>query len=123
MLLVDAANVIGSRPTGWWRDRAGASRAFLEEIRAAVDSGRIQEPVTVVLEGAARRGAPAGSGDGVAVLHAGGSGDDALIAVVAQASDQVVLVTADRELGRRARALGADIAGPGWFLDLLASGR
>jgi hypothetical protein len=123
MLLVDAANVIGSRPTGWWRDRAGASRAFVDEIRAAVGSGRIQQPVTVVLEGAARRGAPARSGEGVAILHAGGSGDEALLDVVAKASEQVVLVTADRELGRRARALGADIAGPGWFLDLLGSGR
>jgi hypothetical protein len=123
MLLVDAANVIGSRPTGWWRDRAGASRAFVDEIRAAVESGRIEQPVTVVLEGAARRGAPAGSGEGVAILHAGGSGDEALLDVVAKASEQIVLVTADRELGRRARALGADIAGPGWFLDLLGGDR
>lgn len=123
MLLVDAANVIGSRPTGWWRDRAGAFRAFLDEIRAALEAGRIEEPVTVVLEGAARRGAPAGSSEGLAILHAEGSGDEALLDVIAKASAPVVLVTADRELGRRARALGADIAGPGWFLDLLGSGR
>jgi hypothetical protein len=25
MLVIDAANVIGSRPTGWWRDRPGAA--------------------------------------------------------------------------------------------------
>ena len=56
MLLIDAANVIGSRPTGWWRDRAGAARAFVDKVRAAVDSGRIAQPVIVVLEGDARRG-------------------------------------------------------------------
>jgi 8-oxo-dGTP diphosphatase len=24
--VIDASNVIGSRPDGWWRDRAGATR-------------------------------------------------------------------------------------------------
>ncbi len=43
-----------------------------------------------------------------------------LIDVAADASDQVVtLVTADRELRRRAEALGADVIGPGWLLELL----
>ena len=120
MLLIDAANVVGSRPTGWWRDRAGAARAFVERVRAAVESGRIAQPVTVVLEGKAREGAQAGLAEGVTVLHAGGSGDDMLIDVVANACDQeVTLVTADRELRRRAEALGADVVGPGWLLERL----
>jgi hypothetical protein len=29
LLVSDAANVIGSRPTGWWRDRPGAADAEL----------------------------------------------------------------------------------------------
>jgi hypothetical protein len=122
VLLVDAANVIGSRPTGWWRDRAGAARTFLTQVRAAVDSGRIDQPVVVVLEGKSRQGVPSGLADGITVIHAEGSGDDALVNVVAGASGEAVtLVTADRELRRRAEALGAEVVGPSWLLCLFES--
>jgi hypothetical protein len=119
VLLVDAANVIGSRPTGWWRDRAGAARAFVARLRAAVGSGVITQPVVVVLEGKAREGAPSGPGpvDGVTVVHADGSGDDMLVHLIENSPDQAItLVTADRELRRRAEALGAEVVGPGWLL-------
>jgi hypothetical protein len=120
VLLVDAANVIGSRPTGWWRDRAGAARTFVDQLRAAIAAGRLPQPVVVVLEGKSRAGVETGVTDGLTVLHAPGSGDDQLIDVVAHTADQAVtLVTADRELRRRAEALGATVQGPGWFLDLL----
>lgn len=119
VLLIDAANVVGSRPTGWWRDRPGAARAFVEKVRAAVATGRLARPTVVVLEGAARRGVEVGTSDGVTVLHAAGSGNDALIDVIGGADGQVTLVSADRALGRRAEALGADVARPGWLLDLL----
>jgi hypothetical protein len=122
MLLIDAANVIGSRPTGWWRDRAGAARTFVGQVRAAADEGRISQPVVIVLEGKARSGVPAGLADGVSVLHARGSGDDALVEAVRNApDDDVTLVTADRELRGRAEALGADVVGPGWLLGRLES--
>jgi hypothetical protein len=122
VLLIDAANVVGSRPTGWWRDRAGAARTFVGQVQAAVCSGLIAQPVVVVLEGEARDGAVGGLADGVTVLHADRSGDDMLVDVVANAADQpVTLVTADRELRRRAAALGADVVGPGWLLELLES--
>jgi hypothetical protein len=120
VLLIDAANAVGSRPTGWWRDRAGAARAFVDQVRAAVGAGRIVPPVVVVLEGQARGGVKGGTADRVTVLHAAGSGDDMLVDVVANASDQVItLVTADRALRRRAEALGADVVGPNWLLELL----
>ena len=119
MLLIDAANVVGSRPTGWWRDRAGAARAFVDQVNAAVGSGRLPTPVVVVLEGEARGGVQAGGADGVIVLHAAGSGDDLLVDVTAHASDQVTLVTADRGLRQRARALGANVVGPRWLFELL----
>jgi hypothetical protein len=120
VLVVDAANVIGSRPTGWWRDRAEAARTFVGRVRAAVDSGRIDQPVVVVLEGKAREGVPSGLAGGITVIHAEGSGDDALVDVVAGASDErVTLVTADRELRRRAEALGAEVLGPSWLLHLI----
>jgi len=93
----------------------------VEQVRAAVDSGQLDQPIVVVLEGKARQGVPSGLADGVTVIHAEGNGDDALVAVVAKASDQTVrLVTADRELRRRAEALGADVVGPNWLLDLLS---
>lgn len=122
MLVIDAANVIGSRPTGWWRDRAGAARTFVGQVRAAADAGRLTLPVVVVLEGNARSGVPAGLTDGVSVRHASGSGDDALVEVVQEAGDdKVTLVTADRELRQRAEALGADVVGPSWLLGRLGS--
>jgi len=119
MLLIDAANVVGSRPTGWWRDRPGAARAFVERVRAAAESDRFAEPVVVVLEGVARSGVEEGIADGVTVLHAPHSGDDKLIAVATDATSQVTLVSADRELRQRAEALGAKVASPGWLIDLL----
>ncbi len=89
-------------------------------VRAAVDSGRVDPPVVVVLEGKAREGVGTGVADGVTVLHAAGSGDDMLIEVATTASEGVVtLVTADRELRRRAEAVGAAVVGPGWLLERL----
>jgi hypothetical protein len=119
MLLIDAANVVGSRPNGWWRDRAGAARSLVQRVREAVAAGRLAEPVVVVLEGAARAGVDEGVSGGVTVLHASGSGDELLVSVTSDAHDAVTLVTADRDLRRRAEDLGADVAGPGWFIAML----
>ncbi len=122
VLLIDAANVVGSRPTGWWKDRAGAARGFVAQVRAAAAGGLVEAPVVVVLEGAAVRGVEEGSADGVEVVHARGEGDDTLAALAAAltgAGKLVTLVSADRELGRRARRAGADVAGPTWLLDRL----
>ena len=92
----------------------------MDRLRTAVGSGRIDQPVVVVFEGQARLGVPSGSADGVTVLHAEGSGDDALVAVVAKESERMVtLVTADRELRRRVESLGAVVGGPSWLLDVL----
>jgi hypothetical protein len=118
VVVVDVANVIGSRPTGWWRDRAGAVRRFTEQVRGAVRGGRLVAPVVLVLEGQGRRGAAEEEVDGVEVVHAPGSGDDAIVAV-ATTRVGVVAVTADRALGERLRAVGAEVRGPRWFLERL----
>ncbi|MGH9212267.1 MAG: NTP pyrophosphohydrolase [Acidimicrobiales bacterium] len=118
MLVIDAANVIGSRPTGWWRDRAGAARRFTERVRATVISGRLDPPVTLVLEGRARAGADEGDVDGVEVVHAPGEGDDTIVAVT-EAHRGAVVVTADRRLADRVRASHAEVMGPSWLLDQL----
>ena len=118
-LLVDAANVVGVRPDGWWRDRAGAAERLVARLAAlpgtAVD-GHVVDAVTAVLEGRARDGVPEGPAGPVDVVHAAGSGDDAL---AGRCAPGVLLVTADRDLGRRARAAGARVGSPRALLDAL----
>ncbi|GAA3071443.1 hypothetical protein GCM10020254_14050 [Streptomyces goshikiensis] len=50
VLIVDAANVVGSVPDGWWRDRRGAAER-LRDLLAERDAG---EEIVLVVEGAAR---------------------------------------------------------------------
>lgn len=119
MLVIDAANVIGSRPDGWWRDRPGAARTFTDQVRSAVVGGLLDPPVTIVLEGQSRGGVAEGDLDGVAVVHAPGEGDDTIATAAAQAGEDVVVVTADRALAERVRAAGADVVGPRWLLERL----
>ena len=118
MLVIDAANVIGSRPTGWWRDRPGAARRFTERVRETVNAGWLDPPVSLVLEGRARAGADEAVLDGVEVVHAPGDGDDTIVAI-AEAHLDVIVVTADRELAERVRAANAEVVGPNWLLDQL----
>ncbi|MGY1829605.1 hypothetical protein ACI8AA_04140 [Geodermatophilus sp. SYSU D01180] len=117
VLLVDAANVVGARPDGWWRDRAGATTRLLRRLAGASLPEDVDE-VVVVVEGAARA-VPAP--DGVRLVRAAGSGDDALAAEAAALADAgraVLAVTADR--GLRARLPGGtDVRGPGWLLGVL----
>ena len=123
VLLIDAANVVGSRPTGWWRDRAKAAEEFVARIRAATSGSKLSPPVVVVLEGGARQGVEEGVTDGVEVVHARGHGDDAPVALTEAAWEPVVLVSADRALAERCRAVGSDVTcvGPSWLLDRLDS--
>ncbi len=134
-IVVDVANVMGARPDGWWRDRAGAAVRLHAEIAALASSGRAVLPgetgetgetgppeFVMVLEGAANA---AGSrikeapGDGVRVVHAPGHGDDTIVAVVRDLAGRRVVVTADRELRDRCVAAGAEVRSPGWLLGLL----
>jgi hypothetical protein len=119
VLVIDAANVIGSRPTGWWRDRAGAARRFTEQVRATVAAGDLDPPVTIVLEGQARAGAEKTDAGGVTVVHAPGEGDDTIAAIAGEHPGAVV-VTADRGLAARVRSAGGEVVGPTWLLDRLA---
>ncbi len=121
LLVVDAANVIGSRPDGWWHDRAGAAQRLVQAlIERHTDDNDSAHEIVVVLEGKARHGLPAGEGDPVTVVHAHGSGDDAIVSVVATAVDEnpersIMVVTADRGLRARVEDLGAQVQGPRWL--------
>jgi len=119
VLVIDAANVVGSRPTGWWKDRPKAANEFVGRLRAGAASGRLPTPVVVVLEGKARAGVQEGVIDGVEVVHARGAGDDALAVVTEGASEPVLLVSADRALRARVERLGARVVGPSWIWDRL----
>jgi hypothetical protein len=118
-LIVDGANVVGSRPDGWWRDRSGAAGRLWEQLAAAALP---YDEVVLVLEGGARNGVPPGRNGGVLTVHAPGSGDDAIVeAARTRAGDgwDVTVVTADRGLRGRVEAVGATAVGPSWLLDRL----
>jgi len=127
VLLVDIANVMGSRPDGWWRDRAGAAVRLLTElvpvngVEVTLPDGlgpaRIAE-IRAVVEGAARR---VEGPEAVTVLRAEHDGDSEIVAEANRltATGAIPLVvTADRGLRQRLpeRAL---IAGPGWLNRLI----
>ena len=126
-IVVDVANVMGSRPDGWWRDRLGAAVRLHGEIAALAARGRPvlpgedePEEFVMVLEGATKAARiAAGQEDAVRVVRADGSGDDAIVALVRDLPGRRAVVTADRELRRRCEAAGAEAFGPAWLIGLL----
>lgn len=126
VLLVDIANVMGSVPDGWWRDRAGAATRLLNELEplngaevTLPDLGAVRiTEVRAVLEGAAKR---AEGPEAVSVLRADRDGDSEIVEETNRltTSGKVPLVvTADRGLRRRLPEL-ALVVGPGWLNRLL----
>ncbi|MFI6849360.1 NTP pyrophosphohydrolase [Kitasatospora sp. NBC_00085] len=126
LLVVDAANVVGSVPDGWWRDRRGAAERLRDALVGVAQQGPADRggspaaaptgPVEVVLvvEGAARgvAGVPL-----VRVVDASGSGDDRIVELVEEAlaarpRRSCLVVTADRGLRSRVTTLGAGVLGP-----------
>jgi predicted RNA-binding protein with PIN domain len=119
VLVVDAANVVGSRPDGWWKDRAGAARRLHERLLVA---DLPHDEVVLVLEGAAKPGVKTGRDGHVRTVHAKGSGDDEIVEqarAAAARGDRVTVVTADRMLQSRVQGAGATALGPTWLLDQL----
>ena len=113
-----------------WSDPVQLAGGGTEQGQPAHSWARYERPLprngspslSVVLEGKAREGAKPGLAGGVTVRHAVASGDDMLVDIAGRASGQeVTLVTADRELRRRAEALGADVVGPHWLFERLES--
>jgi hypothetical protein len=122
-LLVDAMNVIGSRPTGWWRDRDGAVRALLARLQALAHADGVG--ITMFVDGRALADIPPGAHNGVDVVYAARGGrnaaDDSIVAFVAAdaAPANLEVVTSDRALSGRATALGAGVSRPSALLDRL----
>lgn len=119
VLVVDGANVVGSRPDGWWKDRAGAARRLHEQLLVA---GVREEEVVLVLEGGAKAGVRPGKDVHVRTVHAPRDGDSEIEKQVAEAlgtGARVTVVTADGILRARVQHLGATAMSPSWLLDQL----
>ncbi|MGH2938935.1 MAG: NYN domain-containing protein [Solirubrobacterales bacterium] len=108
--VVDAMNVIGSRPDGWWRDRDRATRRLIGQIDRWAE-GR-QERVTVMFE---REPGGEVEAERVEVAWASAGGRDAADREILArlpgwlAEDEVVVVTSDRDLRTKAQAAGAEV--------------
>lgn len=123
VLVVDGANVVGSVPDGWWRDRAGAA----EGLHAGLKNAELSfDLVVLVLEGKARAGVPEGETAGVTTVHAPRSGDDEIVAQChhyTERGDDVTVASADRGLLSRIVPLGVVALGPRTLREGLASDR
>lgn len=131
-VLVDAANVVGAVPDGWWRDRRGATERLgarlarwagggVDGLDLGAPDGTWFADVEMVVEGAAR-GAHV---DGLTVHDAAAAGDDALVERATArraAGERVTLVTSDRGLASRVDGVAA-VRGARWLLDRLEGSR
>lgn len=115
VLVVDGANVVGSRPDGWWHDRAGAARRLHEQLLVGDTP---YDEIVLVLEGQAKGGVKAGRDAHVRTVHAGRDGDSEIrkqAAAALEAGHRVSVVTADRALA--ANVSPAQVLSPTWLLD------
>ncbi|WP_166984528.1 NUDIX domain-containing protein [Paramicrobacterium fandaimingii] len=127
-LIIDAANVVGSRPDGWWRDRRAAAARLRDRLEALSSEGIADEKVAglrwcpeivMVVEGQAKGG---GNSAHVRVVNAPGEGDDEIVEqvaalIVGQAERDVTVITSDRELAARVEELGGHVHGAAWLLE------
>jgi len=145
-IVVDAANVVGARPDGWWRDRLGATRRLRDQLGGLARDG-IAAPslpgdldvggldgllpaVSLVVEGAARPLAGERRDiawwDRAVTTYAATRDGDASVVDLGRESvvsrEQALVVSADRALrGRLDPAV--QVAGPAWLLGQLPLAR
>ncbi|MFZ0715398.1 NYN domain-containing protein [Mycobacterium sp.] len=118
--IVDAMNVIGTRPDGWWKDRHGARARLVEQLeRWASPDGH---QVTVVFEGPT---SPPIHSAAIRIHHApkatANSADNEIVRMVRDDDnpEEINVVTSDATLADRARAAGAGICPAARFRDLI----
>lgn len=130
-VIVDVANVMGSTPDGWWKDRAGAAERLVGQLSRLAVEGMDAEHlglaatrwfpfVAAVLEGEARSADV--DAEQVRVFRAPGSGDDEIVDVARSLvgpRNPVIVVTSDRGLAARVEELGASVRGVRWLREQL----
>ena len=121
--LIDGMNVIGSRPDGWWKDRDAAMARLVGELELWAEDH--DDDVTVVFERPPR---PAIVSELIEVAHAARSGadagDDEIVRRLKAADDaqEFTVVTSDKRLAGRVKAIGASLESAGEFLRRLSKG-
>ena len=125
-VFVDGNNVMGSRPDGWWRDRAEAARRLVAEIiPLALGHGGVW---TIVFDGKEPPAMPL-SPECLTVIHTGhvrrNGADDRIVELVdALPNWEASLVyTSDATLRTRAKTLGTQVVGSGTLLRQIATVR
>ena len=108
-ILIDGMNVLGSRPDGWWRDRAAAMERLTRRLDAF--AGREGLELTVVWDGREHtRVATAGKRIGIRFAPGGPDAADREILRLIRADDDpasICAVSSDRRLRNSVKAAGA----------------
>jgi predicted RNA-binding protein with PIN domain len=108
--LVDAMNVIGTRPDGWWKDRQAAMVRLVDQLERWVSI--TGEDVTIVFE---RAPSPPIASPVIRIAHAAHPGPNAadheIVRLLRGEPDpeQIRVVTSDRALADRVRYLNAKV--------------
>lgn len=118
--IVDAMNVIGSRPDGWWKDREAAMAALVDTVQNwAAGQG---DTVTLVFERPPKAEVISTKIEiAYAPRAAANSADDEIVRRLSAdtAPEEIRVVTSDRALADRVRRLGASVFAAAQFRDLV----
>lgn len=118
--LVDAMNVIGSRPDGWWKDRRAAMVRLVGQLERWARGG--DRRVTVVFE---KPMSPPIESSVIEIANApkaaADSADDEIVRLVRAHHEpgDLTVVTSDAALSERVRAAGASVYPAASFRDLI----
>jgi predicted RNA-binding protein with PIN domain len=118
--IVDAMNVIGSRPDGWWKDRPEAMSRLVDTLERWASEEN--QHVTVVFE---RPPSPPIASRVIEIAHApraaANSADDEIIRLVRADDDprHLTVVTSDSALVERVHSAGASSRPASSFRDLI----
>lgn len=121
--IVDAMNVIGTRPDGWWKDRRGAMETLVARLERWAAGGN--HDVTVVFE---RPPTPALRSSVVRIANAPAaapnSADDEITRLVLADPhpSEITVVTSDVALAGRVRGAGAAVHPASAFRALIDAG-
>jgi predicted RNA-binding protein with PIN domain len=118
--IVDAMNVIGTRPDGWWKNRQGARVRLVEQLErwASADAA----VVTVVFE---QPTSPPIRSSAIDIHHApkaaANSADDEIVRLVRADGhpEEINVVTSDAALAERVRSAGASVYPAARFRSLI----